>query len=471
MSGRTRYTCSYGLCTKDFLTPEGLKKHDKTHNYDGKYKCSHCNYTSDDRKSRSAHIIHHEGGRSFKCSFEGCEFTSNTLVYLKIHTQSIHSVYDAEVVDEVDNSLFKALLDAVEESSKESSIDDIQIVNHHISSIVPTAPTRYTCSFGFCHKYYPTAEGLVAHSKIHNYNGLYKCSLCNYRSDTKSNYDGHVEHHKFRGQPSFACPYDNCEFVTIKQGNLTAHLDIKHSVRDAEIVDGSEKSLVNRVNPVNHQVINNAPVKTTLSPQALVQVRNLQKELYYIAKKQPVPTVFSSPATITAPPTPKVVSAITAPPVLTVVSAITAPTIPVVPTAPTAPTAPIIKPKFPTNMACNPDAKFPDIAIVDINCFPSSVLIRCGECNFTCDGDGCLHAHYKRTKHHVNGVLPRYSLKCSANNCQYTSADLNVMVGHLLTHRQVFSSMQDHKKPSIDRMFINVVSREPAVPYDGPYTD
>ncbi|XP_019646360.1 PREDICTED: histone-lysine N-methyltransferase PRDM9-like [Branchiostoma belcheri] len=163
------YGCS--RCGKLFSTQDYLDRHVKTHadmSGSKRFKCQHCNYSTDKTDHLKIHMMTHTGERPFKCLTCGKGFTQKS--HLRPH-QRVHTGEKPYRCEECGRS-FNVQANLTKHMLTHTGL------KHHVCTECGKGFTRTDC--------------LQAHMRIHTGEKPFKCEHCDMRFTKRGSLKGHV---------------------------------------------------------------------------------------------------------------------------------------------------------------------------------------------------------------------------------------------------------------------------------------
>ena len=86
------YSCKY--CSKRFLKPSQVIRHERIHTGERPYICQDCGHGFTQKQSLEAHLLKHTGQKPYACSF--CTMKFSQRGNLRAHIQRVHSIEDED---------------------------------------------------------------------------------------------------------------------------------------------------------------------------------------------------------------------------------------------------------------------------------------------------------------------------------------------------------------------------------------
>jgi uncharacterized Zn-finger protein len=231
-SSRVKHQC--GVCLKEFVNAQGLRRHMDGVHFGVKFDCLECDYKATTKGNLTQHIntVHREI-RKYEC--DRCESSFTQSGNLATHIQSVHNkIRFGCTVEGCDKSYSQKryLTNHIKSfhEGQEHRCDQCGTVlstkphlKRHIQA-VHSDERRFICSFDNCGQSFTQSGNLNRHIKSFHDGVCYPCRVCHKSFTSRSSLKTHISsvHDKARHQ----C--DQCEKSYTERRTLNTHIKQKH---------------------------------------------------------------------------------------------------------------------------------------------------------------------------------------------------------------------------------------------------
>ena len=206
------------LCPARFYSKKYLNTHIRHHVKEQRFKCAQCQFVTHSQSSLKRHLkILHEKSKRFKCSMDGCTYTTAYHFVLNQHVK-VHNP------DPLIRRPFSCTVpDCCYRLSTASHLKR-HIFLHH----TPNRSKKFSCTL--CSQKFYEASGLKHHIKVRHTNEKHSCKICNFATHELSSLKSHCSRvHGLGEAPEKKFKCESCDYRSTQRHALEVHKRTKHS--------------------------------------------------------------------------------------------------------------------------------------------------------------------------------------------------------------------------------------------------